>query len=135
MTAKFGALLATARDDYGKARLLAVSATHAGDWLKVIPSAALGLRLDNESLRIAVGFRLGSRVCASFPCACGSQMDPRGAHILACRISAGRQSRHATVNEVVSKAFARAGIPVVKEPSGLVPGSALSPDGATIIPW
>ena len=51
------------------------------------------------------------------------------------RKSAGCQSRHATVNEVLSKAFLRAGIPVVKEPSGLIPGSSLRPDGATIIPW
>ena len=39
------------------------------------------------------------------------------------------------VNEVVSKAFRRAGIPVVKEPLGLILGSFLRPDGATIIPW
>jgi hypothetical protein len=135
VSAKLSALLAAASDDYSKARLLAVSSVHAGDWLKAVPSAALGMRLDNESFRIAVGFRLGSRICAPFTCACGSQMDPRGAHSLACRKSAGRHSRHAAVNEVVSRAFVRAGIPVVKEPSGLIPGSSLRPDGATIIPW
>lgn len=135
ITAKFESLFSSASDDYNIATLRAVSAAHAGDWLKVIPSAALGLKLDNESFRIAVGFRLGSRICSSFLCACGAQMDPRGSHSLACRKSAGRQSRHATVNEVVYKAFVRAGIPAVKEPVGLIPASSLRPDGATIIPW
>ena len=61
-------------------------------------------------------------------------MDPRGAHSLACRKSAGRQTRHAAVNEVVARAFTRAGIPCTKEPTGLIPGSSLRPDGVTIIP-
>ena len=135
VTAKRSTLLERAIDDYSKARLHAVSTPHAGDWLTTIPSAALGMRLDNESIRIVISFRLGCRVCSPFLCACGSQMDPRGAHSLACRKSAGHQSRHATVNEVVCKAFGCAGIPVVKEPTGLIPGSNLRPDGATIIPW
>ena len=135
VTAKFNALLAAASDDYSKARLRAVSSAHAGDWLKAIPAAALGLRLDNESFRVAVGFRLGSRLCSHFTCSCGYHMDPRGAHSLACRKCAGRQSRHATVNEVVAKSFIRAGVPVVKEPSGLIPSSSLRPDGTTVIPW
>ena len=91
--------------------------------------------LNHWELRIAVGLRLGSRLCSPFPCVCGTQMDSRGAHSLACRKSAGRQSRHACVNDVVSKAFTRAGIPVVKEPTGLIPGSSLRPDEATVIPW
>ena len=62
-------------------------------------------------------------------------MDPRGSHSLSCKKSASRQSRHSAVNDVVARAFARAGIPSVKEPPGLIPGSALRPDGATIISW
>ena len=33
------------------------------------------------------------------------------------------------------RAFTRADIPSIKEPSGLLPGTSLRPDGATIIPW
>ena len=33
------------------------------------------------------------------------------------------------------KAFSKAGIPVSREPSGLIPGSSLSPDGCSIVPW
>lgn len=135
VAAKFQSLFNSVADNESKARLLAVAAPHAGDWLKAVPSASLGLRLDNESFRVAVGFRLGSRLCSPFSCACGTQMDARGLHSLACKKGSGKQSRHASVNEVVAKAFARAGVPVVKEPSSLVPGSALRPDGALIIPW
>ena len=40
-------LLSQALDDYCKARLLAVSAPHAGDWLNAPPISAVGLRFSN----------------------------------------------------------------------------------------
>ena len=133
--ASYEALLASAPDNYSKARLNAVSSPHAGDWLKVIPSSKLGLRLDNEGVRIAVGLRLGTNLCAPFTCVCGHQVDARGSHGLSCVKSAGRQLRHSLVNGEVLTAFSRAGIPARKEPTGLIPASSLRPDGATIIPW
>ena len=44
-----------------RARLLAVAAEHASDWLNAIPNPDLGLKLDNNSVRIASGLRLGTR--------------------------------------------------------------------------
>jgi len=131
----FETLLASAADIYTKARLRAVSSPHSGDWLKAIPSSSLGLRLDNEGMRIAVGLRLGTNLCAPFICVCGKQVDARGAHGLSCVKSAGRQLRHTLVNNEVCRAFSRAGIPARKEPTGLVPASQLRPDGSTVIPW
>ena len=62
-------------------------------------------------------------------------MDSRGAHGLSYIKSAGRQSRHSLVNEIILKAFSKAGIPVSREPSGLIPGSSLRPDGCSIASW
>jgi hypothetical protein len=39
------------------------------------------------------------------------------------------------LNDTIYRALIRANIAAVKEPSGLLPGSGLRPDGATIIPW
>jgi len=37
--------------DVDKARLLAVSSPHAGDWLHALPVTAVGLRLSDEAVR------------------------------------------------------------------------------------
>ena len=46
-----------------KARLKAVTAPHAGDWLNAPPITAVGLRFSDEVVRVAVGLRLGSTIC------------------------------------------------------------------------
>ena len=46
-----------------RARLLAVSSTHSGDWLHALPMASYGTRLDNKTIRVAVGLRLGVNLC------------------------------------------------------------------------
>ena len=76
-----------------KARLLAVSAPHAGDWLMAMPISSCGLRLDNEAIRVAVGLRLGCRLCTEHRCPCGAIVDERGIHGLSCRLAAGRLAR------------------------------------------
>lgn len=53
--AEFSRLLQCQTDATSKARLLAVSAPHSGDWLHAIPIANCGLRLDDEAIRVAVG--------------------------------------------------------------------------------
>ena len=68
----------SAKDQVDRARLIAVSAPHAGDRLKAVPISAFGLRLDDDSIRIAVGLRLGLPLCSSHSCPCGEQVDSRG---------------------------------------------------------
>ena len=73
-------LLSLCQTDLDKARILAVSAPHAGDWLHAIPLANCGLLLENEELRIAVGIRIGAPVCLPHECVCGSIVDKLGLH-------------------------------------------------------
>jgi len=42
-------------DNVNKARLLAVTAPHSGDWLHALPLSNCGLRLDDSAIHIAVG--------------------------------------------------------------------------------
>ena len=54
---------------------------------------------------------------------------------MSCLRSAGRQQRHAMINDIVHRALGKAQIAAMKEPNGLIPGSNLRPDGVTLIPW
>ena len=85
-------LMTNALSNKDKARLLASQApyAHSGDWLFATPITAIGLRMSNEVIRVAVGMRLGTRLCEPRTCSCGSFVDARGLHGLSCRRSAGR---------------------------------------------
>jgi len=52
-------ILSRASCDVDKARLLAVSYPHAGHKLHAPPITAVGLRLSDEAVRVAVAHRLG----------------------------------------------------------------------------
>ena len=55
-------------DNFNRARLLAASAPHSGDWLHALPLSTCGLRLDNEADRVAVGLRLSISLCEPHQC-------------------------------------------------------------------
>src|ERR1051325_11333810 len=93
------------------------------------------IRMTDEVIRIAVGLRLGPVHCAPHVCHCGAAVDARGAHGLSCIKSAGRQMRHSLINDTICRTLVRAGISASREPTGLLVGSALRPDGVTLIPW
>ena len=122
-------------DPYHRARLLASQAPHSGDWLHAWPITACGLRLDNEAIRVAVGLRIGANLCSPHTCSCGALVDARGSHGLSCHRSAGRQPRHAQLNDAVHRALIRAGIPSHKEPVGLMRDDGGRPDGCTLVSW
>jgi len=122
-------------DDYNRARLRAVGASHASDWLFALPIAAFGLRLDDEATRVAVGLRLGVNICEPHECRCGSMVKANGAHGLFCSLGPGRMARHASLNDLICRGLIRAGIPAVKEPPGLSRADGKRPDGLTFIPW
>jgi len=60
-----------------KARLLAAASPHSGDWLHAPPIAAVGLRLSDEAVKVAVAYRLGCKACEPHTCPCGKAVDAR----------------------------------------------------------
>lgn len=129
------AIWSKASTEVDKARLLAASSPHSGDWLSAPPIASVGLRLSDEEIRVAVAHRLGCKACEPHDCACGKPVDARGLHGLACRRSGPRQQRHNHLNDIIWRALKRGQIHAVKEPVGLVRDDGKRPDGTTILPW
>ena len=117
------------------ARLRAAATPHAGDWLHAPSITAVGLRLSDEAIHIAAGFRLESRTCQPHDCVCSAMVDAKGLHGLSCTKSAPRQIRHAQMNDIIWRFVKKAQYPAVKEPVGVSRSDVKRPDGATMIPW
>ena len=54
-----------AANDKEHARLFAVSTKESGtcNWLRALPVSALGLRMDDNTMRVSVGLHLGTAIC------------------------------------------------------------------------
>ena len=59
-TAVYNVLMSTSKSPMDLARLKAVVTPHAGDWLHAPPLTAIGLRLSDEAIRVAICYRLGT---------------------------------------------------------------------------
>ena len=119
-----------------RARLLGASSKESGAWLNAPPVSSLGLRLDNDTITIAVSLRLGVALCRPHPCKqCGSPVDEFALHGLSCVRSQGRHSRHNELNDIIHRSLSTAGIPSQKEPRGLSRQDGKRPDGVTMLPW
>ena len=128
------ALLAEA-DQVSRARLLAAREEGTGAWLHALPSPTLGTLMDDECTRITIALRIGAEVCQPHKCRCGRKVDRLGHHPLSCVYSAGRNPRHAALNDIIKRALTSAGIPCHLEPRGLDRGDGRQPDGVTIFPF
>ena len=125
-----------ASDQQASARLKAVTTSESGAWLQALPISSLGLRMDDETIRVAVGLRLGLPLCRPHMCtSCGAEVDKLGTHGLSCRFSKGRHSRHAAINDSIKQSLDCAKVPSHLEPTGLYRSDGKRPDGATIVPW
>ena len=133
--AAFNRLLEKQSSAVSRARLLAVSSPHSGDWLNALPISSCGLRLDDEAIRISVGLRLGTDIGRPHQCVCGAPVDAKGTHGLSCKLSSARINRHSALNDIVHRSLIRATVPAVKEPTGLLRNDGKRPDGVTQIPW
>ena len=106
-------LLQCASDDLERTRLLAAIDKDSGAWLQALPLTSVGLRMDDSTLRIAVGLRLGTPICTPHICQhCGAEVLSRGTHGLSCRSSEGRHPRHAAVNDIIHRTLSSAGIKI-----------------------
>ena len=131
----FHNILETTTDTSSRACLLAVSTKESGACPNVLPAPHLGRKLDNDSIRIATGLRLGADVVVEHSCICGRTVDSSGHHVLSCRRSGGRISRHQTANETIRRALVTDGIPAILEPVGVSREDVKRPDGMTLTPW
>ena len=104
-------------------------------WLNVVPCKNLGLKLDDQQLRISIGLRLGANICVAHLCHCGKRVERDGLHGLSCTKSAGRFSRHATLNTLIKQTLGSLHLPSVLEPHELYRTVGKHPDDVTMIPW
>ena len=103
--------------------------------IDVLPSSSLGLRMDDNTVRVAIGLRLGLPLCSPHTCrSCGDEVGANGLHGLSCRFSEGRHYRHSAINDIIHRALALAKIPSRLEPTNLS-SSDIRPDGITLVPW
>ncbi|CAH2240652.1 jg22748 [Pararge aegeria aegeria] len=75
--------------------------------------------LDHTTLSVVIGLRLGASIIQPHRCHCGDSVDTYGHHGLSCSRSAGRFSRHSTINDIIRRSLATAHVPAVLEPIGL----------------
>jgi len=128
-------LLDNAFQHVERARLLASRSAGSSDWLDAMPLSSIGLKLDNASVRIAVGLRLGAPIVRPHKCVCGTIVSMDGHHGLSCRHGSGRHSRHNQLNDILCRAFNAVGAYATREPHSLCGRSEKRPDGVTQIPW
>ena len=123
-------LFTDSSDPMHRARFLAASCKESSAWLNALPVTSLGLRMDNATMRISMGLRLGLPLCQSHTCQhCGAEVSQFATHGLSCRKSAGRHHRHSAVNEIIHRALVSAHVPSRLEPSGLYRSDGKRPDG------
>ena len=97
--------------------------------------SSVGNKMDNASVRIAAGLRLGAPIVRSHVCVCGETVTVDGHHGLSCRFGSGRHSRHNQVIDVLCHAFIKSSTLATREPHSLCTCNVKRPDGGTQVPW
>ena len=68
-------LLVNAPEPSSRTRLLASSVKESGAWLNALPISSLGLRMDDNTIRVSIGLRLCSSRCRPHTCQhCGAEV-------------------------------------------------------------
>ena len=127
--------LQAANTQVARARLIAAASPQAGDHLNALSCSAVGTRLDDTRLGIAVALCLDIDVRARHLCICGHPVGSSSTHSLVCRKLAGLHTRHNSVNDLVKRALASAGVPSVLEHSSVSRDDGKRPDSLSLPPW
>ena len=119
------------------ARMSSLGLPHAGSWLSVVPSPALGLHLRSAEFIPVLKYRLGIPIYSKEgPCpACDALSDCMGDHALGCQKYGDRIARHNLLRDVLYEAAASADLGPSKEEPHLIPGSAARPGDILIRRW
>ena len=119
------------------ARLGSLSLPHAGDWLHVVPSPALGLHLRSREFVMSVKYRLGSPVyTVSGQCpACGLHSDKAGDHAISCGSDGERIARHNHLRDTLYHTAVSAALAPTREDRALLPGTDARPADVLIPRW
>ena len=104
-------------------------------WLNVVPCKNLGLKLEDQQLRISIGLRLGANLCVAHTCHCGKRFEFDSLHALSCTKCAGPFSRHASLNSLIKQTLRCLDVPSMLVPRGLYRTDGKRPDGVTMILW
>ena len=122
-----------------RARALANSTglPHAGDWLNGVPSAALGLHLQDKEFRPCLRYWLGIPLhSAPYSCLeCHSTADEFGDHQVGCGGNGDRIARHNAIRDVLFVAAQSAALAPSREASGVVPDSLSHPADILLPTW
>ena len=80
--------LESARNEVEHARLLAAMDRGSGAWLQALTISSMGLRMDDSTVRTAVGLHLGTTIYAPHTCQrCGEEVLALGTHGLSCKLA------------------------------------------------
>ena len=130
-------LLSTAPSIRARALALSSSLPHAGDWLNGIPSAVLGLHLQDKEFRCCLRYWLGMPLHSSpYSCPeCLGTADPFGDHQVGCGGNGDRITRHNAIRDVVFNAAQSAALAPSKEMPNLIPDSLSRPADVFLPTW
>ena len=119
------------------ARLASLGLPHAGDWLNVVPSPALGLHLRPTEFIVSTKYRLGCNVFSSAgKCtACPLHSDAKGDHAISCGYEGERISRHNHLRDALYNTASQACLGPTREDRALIPGSEARPADVLIPNW
>ena len=122
-------LYSAAPDTRSKALALSTAIPHAGDWLNVVPSHALGLHLHDWEFRLCLQYWLGlPMVEEGTRCpVCQVAADPYGDHQVGCGGNGDRIHRHDSLRDALFSAAQSAALAPRREVPSLIPGSSSRP--------
>ena len=110
---------------------------HAGDWLNVIPSPALGLHLRPPEFITSVKYMLGMKIfLRDGPCtACSQPSDAKGNHTVSCGYQGERIRRHNHLRDALFNTAVQACLGPSREDRAILPGSDNRPADLLFPHW